>query len=81
MKIIAVIVTTFAVAKRQSQKLQGCTGFESLTSTTLVQRSSNRANKPTGTSLWCQFCEQLPKNVWQSLYCIYLIVAKIRTWL
>ena len=40
-KIIAVIVTTFAVAKRQPEKIQACTGLEPLTSAIPVQRSTN----------------------------------------
>ena len=47
--IIAVIYATFAVAKRKpEEKNQACTGFESLTSAIPVQRSTDYANKPTG---------------------------------
>ena len=48
-KVIAVIDTTFVVVKRKPEKKknQACTGFESVTSAIPVQRSANRANKPT----------------------------------
>ena len=49
MKIIAVEYATFAVAKRKPEKKnQACAGFEHLTSAIPVQRSTNSANKPTG---------------------------------
>ena len=35
------------------KKMQACTGFESITSAIPVQRSSNWANKPTGSWSWC----------------------------
>ena len=38
-KIIAVIDAPFAVAKRKPEKIQACTGFEPLASTTPVQCS------------------------------------------
>ena len=45
-KIIAVIDATFAVAKREPEKIQACTGFEHLTPAIPVQRSTNWAHKP-----------------------------------
>ena len=47
-EIIAVLDTTFAVVERKPEKIQACTGFEPLTSAIPVQRSTNWANKPTG---------------------------------
>ena len=47
-KMSAVIDATFAAAKRKPGKIQACTGFEPLTSALPVQRSTNCANKPTG---------------------------------
>ena len=40
-KIIAVIDATFVVVKRKPEKVQACTGFEPLTSTIPMQRSTN----------------------------------------
>ena len=40
-KIIAVIDATFVIAKRKSEKIQACTGFEPLTSAIPMQRSTN----------------------------------------
>ena len=37
------------------KKFQACTGFEPMTSAIPVQRSTNWANKPTGSWLWCWF--------------------------
>ena len=47
-KIIAVIDATFLVAKRKSEKIQACTGFEPLTSAIPMQRSTNGANETIG---------------------------------
>ena len=49
-KIIAVIDATFVVGKRKPEKIQACTRFEPLTSAIPLQRSTNWANKPTGSS-------------------------------
>ena len=35
------------------KKIQACTGFEPMTSAIPVQRSTNWANKPTGSWSWC----------------------------
>ena len=37
------------------KKIQACTGFEPMTSAILVQRSTNWANKPTGSWSWWGF--------------------------
>ena len=37
------------------KKIQACTGFEPMSSAIPVQRSSNWANKPTGSWSWCWF--------------------------
>ena len=37
------------------KKIQACTGFEPMTSAIPVQRSTNWANKPTGSWLWSWF--------------------------
>ena len=45
----AVMKTTWAVMKiRPEKNIQVCTGFEYMTTALLVQRSTNWANKPTG---------------------------------
>ena len=49
-KIIAVIDATFVVGKRKPEKIQACTRFEPLTSAIPLQRSTNWANMPTGSS-------------------------------
>ena len=41
LKKIVVIDATFVVAKRKSEKIQACTGFEPLISAIPVQRSTN----------------------------------------
>ena len=46
--ILAVMCTTWAVVKIRPEKIQACTGFQPMTSAILVQRSTNWANKPTG---------------------------------
>ena len=45
--IIAVIYANFADAKRKPEKLQGCTGFEPLTSAIPVQSSTNKLTSDT----------------------------------
>ena len=42
------VYATFAVAKRKPKKIQACTRFQPLTSAIPVQRSTNKANNPTG---------------------------------
>ena len=46
--IIAVIYKTKTAVKLKSEKMQSWTGFELMTSTQLVQCSTNWAVKPTG---------------------------------
>ena len=46
--IFAVMNTTLAVVKIRLEKIQACTGYEPMTSTFLMQCSTNQANKPTG---------------------------------
>ena len=53
--ILAVICTTQAVVKIRPEKIQACTGFEPMTSAIPVQRSTNWANKPTGSWSWSWF--------------------------
>ena len=42
-------------AGRPQKKVQACTGFEPMTSGIPVQRSTNWANKPTGSRSWYEF--------------------------
>ena len=71
-EIIAVLDTTFAVVERKPEKIQACTGFKPLTSAIPVQRSTNWANKPTGSRLLNWFVINLWKdddevmNIWKS---------------
>ena len=53
--IFAVMNNTWAVVKIRLQKTQACTGFEPMTSAVPVQRSTNWADKPTGSWLLCWF--------------------------
>ena len=47
-KIIAVKKQLMQLLKENLKKIQACTGFKHLTSAIPVQRSTNEANKPTG---------------------------------
>ena len=47
-KIITAMDATFAVAKRKPEKIQACTRFQPLTTAIPMQRSTNWANKQTG---------------------------------
>ena len=40
---------------KNKKKIQGCMGFEPMTSPIPMQRSTNWANKPTGSGSWCWF--------------------------
>ena len=54
--ILALMCTTRAVVKiRPQKKIQVCTGFEPMTSAIPGQRSTNWANKPTGSGSLCWF--------------------------
>ena len=41
--------------KKKKKKIQACTGFEPMTCAIPVQRSTNWANKPTGSGSWWWF--------------------------
>ena len=90
-KIIAVIDATYAVAKRKTEKkIKACTGLEPLTSARPVRRSTNWANKPTGSRsiqqnssphsscLWFSYIHNFKNNSVKSTKVI--LISTILTW-
>ena len=81
--IITVIYATFAVAKESLKTIEACAGFEPLTSTIPVQRSTNYAKKPTVSRLLIWFVIDPWKdddevlNMWKSYMCQRMIIAVI----
>ena len=69
---MAVIDATFAVVKRNAEKIQACTGFEPLTSAIPVQYFIDWGNKPTGSRSLNWFVlnrrkdDDEVKNIWTS---------------
>ena len=51
--ILAVLNTTELIVEIRPEKIQARTGLEPITSTILVQRSTNWANKPSGSWSLC----------------------------
>ena len=78
-KIIAVIDATFLVAKRKSEKIQACTGFEPLTSAIPMQLSTNGANKPIGSTSLNWFVVNLVN--WLVLNLVNWFVLNLVNWL